>query len=152
LRYISVRLELTQDSIEPEIERLLEQHTPWAVVDGTAEVILDPVDLEQPEAMPASDRLSLLAELADRIARACERRRIPLLRFSGADVCGQAAGGPWRERGAPQRTHERGEGLLRMEHRFRAAYACSRVGRGGALFSRSECDDFISRSLRELGG
>lgn len=151
LRYISVRLELTQDSIEPEIERLLEQHTPWAVVDGTAEVILDPVDLEQPEAMPASDRLSLLAELADRIARACERRRIPLLRFSGAHVFGQTAGGPWREPDAPHPTDEYGEALLQMEQRVRAAYAGSLVVRGGALFSSSDDDDFISRILRQLG-
>jgi dTDP-4-dehydrorhamnose reductase len=124
------------------VEKALEVHRPWAVVNAAGYVRVDQAEAD--EARCFAENAAGPGELA----AACARRGLPLLTFSSDLVFDGRQDGPYTESAAPNPLNAYGRSKLAGEQRVLAAHPSALVVRTSAFFSGWDEHNFVHFALQ----
>ena len=126
------------------IAKALDRIRPWAVLNAAGWVRVDEAE-DQPGACMAAN-----ADAVERLARACERRGLPLVTFSSDLVFDGRKGAPYGEADPPCPLNVYGESKLRAERAALSNDSTALVIRTAAFFSPYDPHNFAAHVMRAL--
>ena len=137
------RTELSLNDAD-SIERALETHRPWAVINGAGWVRVDDAERDPAGCIEANTYASIL------LAGACARRDLPLVSLSSDLVFDGALGRPCLETDEARPLNVYGRSKVMMEQRLLAGAGRNLVIRTAAFFSPFDPYNFAADVVRRL--
>ena len=140
---LTTRAQLPLDD-QDAIARVLDQITPWAVVNAAGWVRVDDAEVEADACLAAN------TEGAVRLARACSERNLPVVAFSSDLVFDGRKSGPYVESDPTSPLSVYGVSKARAEDRLLAMGARALIVRTAAFFSPYDPHNFAAHTIRTL--